>query len=515
MAIENSNNKRIVKNSVMLYIRMLLSIFVSLYTSRIILKTLGADDYGIYNVVGGVVAMFSFLNASMSGATSRFLTFALGKNDIQLQKNTFSSALLIHIFIAVLVLFFVETIGVWFLNHKLVIPMQRMTAAHIVLQCSIISMFFNVTQVPYNASIIAHEDMDVYAYVELLNVFLKLGIVFLLSIGPFDKLIFYAILMTLTSIIVAIVYRVYCLRHYIECKFFFVWDKSILKPLLSFSGWDILGNLSFIARTQGTSFIFNIIYGVLMNAACGIATTVQGIIQGFSTNIIQAFRPVIIKDYASGDIKSQQLHTESAIRIATILLSAVAVPLIVEADYVMKLWLGNVPDYAVVFCQILLLINYFSTASNCVIISIHATGKVKTMSFIGSLINFITLPLIYFTLKFNDNVPESSYLITLAMSAITFYSFLHYLKMIEPELKAFSIISVFNKSLLIGSVCLGVSYMLHCSLEQSFGRLLLIVVTNIIVEFTLSYIFLLTDTERSYISILISRIVKKQNNKTV
>ena len=491
---------------------MLISIIVSLYTSRIVLKALGAEDYGIYNVVGGVVAMFSFLNASMSGATSRFLTVALGKNDQKLSNDTFSSALLAHIGIAAVVFLLIETIGVWFLNTKLIIPPERILAAHIILQCSVVSMIFNVTQVPYNASIIAHEDMDIYAYVELLNVLLKLGIVFLLSIGSCDRLILYAILMAGTSIIVAIVYRIYCLHHYKECTFHFIWEPSILKPMLSFSGWDVLGNMSFIAKTQGTSFIFNMLYGVTMNAANGIATTVQGIIQGFSTNIIQAFRPAIIKNYASEDFDNQQSHTESALRISTLLLSLVSVPLIVETKYVMRLWLGDVPEFADVFCQVLLVINYFSTASNCTIISIHANGKVKFLSFLGVVTTFLTLLIIYYSLSINRDAPQYAYLITLTISAIYFVSVLWYLKKIEPCLNLTKIFKSFINPFLIGCVCCIITYSIHIFLEESFLRLCIIIIANIVIEGTIAYKLILTNNEQHFVKHFFTKLIHRKGN---
>ena len=244
----SSNNKRIAKNTVMLYIRMGLGMVVSLYTSRVVLQTLEVEDYGIYGVVGGVVAMFSFLNSTMAGATSRFLTFEMGKGDKERLKDTFSSALIIHIGIALLVLILAETVGLWFLNNKLVIPEGRMGAAHWVFQFSVLGMFVGFTQVPYNATIIAHEKMDIYAYIELLHVFFKLGIVYLLVIGNFDKLILYALLTFVVNVIIAMIYRIYCIRHYEESKFRFIWKKDIFRPMLSFSGFNLFVNVSSIDR---------------------------------------------------------------------------------------------------------------------------------------------------------------------------------------------------------------------------------------------------------------------------
>ena len=282
----------------MLYIRMFISMIVGLYTSRIVLNVLGVEDYGIYGVVGGVVGMMSFLNASMSGATSRFLTFELGRGDNKRLADTFSSALIVHMGIALIVFVISETAGLWFMTHKLVIPVARISAAHWVFQLSIVSSMIGITQVPYNASIIAHEKMDVYAYVEILNVSLKLLIVYLLVISSFDKLILYAFLMFGVSVTIMMVYRVYCIRHFEESHFHWVWNKAIFKPLLSFSGWDLYGNACVSARFQGQAFLINMFHGLVYNAASSIATTVYGAIQGLSFNVMQAYRPQIIKQYS-------------------------------------------------------------------------------------------------------------------------------------------------------------------------------------------------------------------------
>ena len=298
-------NQRIARNAVMLYIRMFLTMIVGLYTSRVVLNVLGVEDFGTYGVVGGIVAMMGFLNASMSGATSRFLTFELGRGDQKRLADTFSSALIAHMMIALFVLVVAETVGLWFLTHKLVIPAGRMPAAHWVYQMSILSAMISITQVPYNATIIAHEKMDVYAYVEILNVTLKLLIVYLLTIGNFDKLILYAALVLAVSIVIRMIYRVYCLRHFAESHFHWIWDKSILKPLLNFSGWDLYGNMAFTVRTHGANFILNSFYGVVLNAASGIAATVQGVVLGFSSNVVLAFN-------SSNGISSRSLAMHSS-----------------------------------------------------------------------------------------------------------------------------------------------------------------------------------------------------------
>lgn len=400
----NINNKRIAKNTLMLYIRMLLSIVVSLYTSRVVLQTLGVDDYGIYGVVGGVVAMFSFLNASMSGATSRFITFALGKGDSKDVNETFSTALIIHIGIAIAIVLLAETVGLWFLEYKLVIPEVRLPAARIVYQFSILAMAVQVTQVPYNASIISYEKMDVYAYVELLNVFLKLGIVYILLIGNFDKLTLYAFLVLAVNTIIAFTYRIYCLRHFETCKFHWIIKKEKLFPMLSFSGWDLYGNLCYTVRQQGVNMLINMFFGVALNAASSVATSVQGVVSSLSANVIQAFRPQIIKQYASGNITEMESLMCNSVKYSLILFLMLCVPLSFVMYPIMHLWLGIVPEMAPEFCVFLLLISMFNLVNSVLCIAIHASGNIKSLSLVTGTIYLLTIPLIYVLFKFvTDN----------------------------------------------------------------------------------------------------------------
>lgn len=434
--IQTSSNKRIAKNTIMLYIRMLLSIVVSLYTSRVVLQTLGVNDYGIYGVVGGIVSMFSFLNAAMSGSTSRFLTFEIGKGNAQKLKDTFSSAMLVHVLIALGVFIIAETFGLWFLCNKLVIPEERMFAAHIVYQFSIVSMFFSVTQVPYNATILAHEKMDVYAYVELLNVFLKLGIVYLLVIGNLDKLIFYAALTLAVSIFIAIIYRIYCLYHYEESSFNLVWDKSILKPMLGFSGWDMFGNMSVVAFYQGISFIFNIFFGPALNAANSISLTVQGTIKGFALNVIQAFRPQIIINYAKGEINAVEQYTIMATQYTLILFSFIAIPIYFNAELILKLWLGTVPTYTSAFLKIIMIATLFDLCKNALNIPIHATAKMTFFSISTGCCLLLTIPVMYFSLKLGAEPPLSYAVVIISYSA----SMLASLYVVKRNIKEFNIL---------------------------------------------------------------------------
>lgn len=412
---------------------MFISVIVSLYTSRVVLQTLGVEDYGIYGVVGGIVSMIGFINASMSGATSRFLTFELGRGDFSRLSKTFSSALLVHIIIAVIVLVLAETVGLWFLCNKLVIPEGRMTAAHWVYQLSILSAMLTITQVPYNSSIIAHEKMDIYAYVEILNVSLKLLIVYLLQIGDFDKLILYAILMFAVSVIIIMVYRIYCLRKFEECKFHWIWDKEYLKPLISFSGWDLYGNMSVVFFTQGLSMLLNIFFGPALNAANNVSTTVQGTVKAFAFNVIQAFRPQVIKKYAQEDIDAVNQYCIMATQYTLILFSIIAVPFLFKTECILHLWLGLIPEHTVFFLRIVLLGTIFNLANNIVNIPIHACGRMKLFSLVTGSCFMISIPLMYILLKLGGSA-DMSYLIVLLAYTACFCGSLIILKRNIPDI---------------------------------------------------------------------------------
>lgn len=504
---ELSDNKTIARNSILLYLRMLLSIIVSIYTSRIVLQTLGVSDYGVYNVVGGVVAMLTFLNSAMAGATSRFFTFEMGKDDTKRLNNTFSSAMFIHIGLAAVVLIITETFGLWLLCNKLVIPEERMFAAHVVYQCSIIGMVITFTQVPYNAAIISHEKMDVYAYVELLHVFLKLGIVYLLLVGNFDKLVLYAILVLSVNVIVAMTYRIYCLKNFVETKVVFLWDKSILEPMLSFFGWNAFSGCGYSLRVYGSNIVLNTFFGTIVNAAGGIAATVQGIIIGFIGNIVTAFRPQIIKNYSSGNISRMLTLTVSSIRLNTFLAALVVIPVFIDAEYIFHLWLGLVPKYSIEFCRLLLFGIFITCVSQIVTIGLHATGNIKLPSILTGMIDFST-PFIIFICM---NVYKSP---VFAYAAIVFCQFASCLIDIVllnrniPEFNRRKILWDYAKVVIIFSV---VSAFVYWELGVSTG-LLTFIWKSIIECFFISVLFfflVFSRRERDLIKQTIGNVLKK------
>ena len=488
---------------------MLAGMVVSLYTSRIVLQTLGAEDYGIYGVVGGIVAMFSFLNTTMARATSRFLTFEMGKDNKERLKTTFSSALIIHLGIALLVFILAETIGLWFLNNKLVIPEGRMDAAHWVFQFSILSMFVGFTQVPYNATIIAHEKMDVYAYVELINIFLKLGVVYLLYIGNFDKLILYAFLILVVSIIIAMIYRIFCIRHYEESRFKWVWDMEIIKPMLSFSGLNLYVSMCFTARTQGTTFLINIFFGVISNTANSIATTVDGVLNGLAYNIITASQPNIIKCYSQNKLDEMQNTMRNCIKFSTLFLTLIAIPFYFETPFIIQLWLGQVPDYVVSFIRIALILNFIRLINSVITISLDATGNIKLYSIMTGTINLIALLVSFLLFKIGYDA-QFAYVVCLLSFILILTINICLLKKQIKEIILHPILLDILQLLLIVIISIFIGKLLYTYVPSGIYRLISIIICNTIVVSLLTYIIVLNKDQRKFVSQFLSQKLLKK-----
>lgn len=494
-ATQASSNRRIAKNTVALYLRMFLTMIVGFYTSRVVLNTLGVQDYGIYGVVGGVIAMMGFLNAAMAGATSRFLTFELGRGDSARLARTFSSALIIHMGIALVVMVLGETVGLWFLCNKLVIPPSRMEAAHWVYQLSILSSMIGITQAPYDASIISHEKMNVYAYVEILNSLLKLGIVYLLVLGHFDKLKLYAVLTLAVSVTIMLIYRVYCLRHFKETHFHWVWDKAILKPMLSFSGWDLYGNACVTARQQGINFLINMFFGVTLNAASSIATTVTGMISGLVFNVITAFRPQIIKQHAQNKIEEMQSLMANAAVITIILYGILLTPCFFEMPLLLHIWLGIVPAHAVDFCRILLFSSTIGLINSIVNIGIHATGDIKKISLITGSIFLLSLPAVYIFFKLKFDV-DYAYFTLVFVNFLVVTSDLIILKKQIKNIHILAIVKSIAASLTVVAISALPIYWVYLNIHESLLRLCIITIINTILLLSISYFFFIDEETR-------------------
>ena len=401
-----SNNSTIAKNTLYLYGRMIISLLVSLYTSRIVLNALGESDYGVYSVVGGVVGMFTFLNSSMAGATSRFLSFELGQNkDAVKLKTIFNSAMVAHIFIATIVVIISETFGIWFLNCKMNISQESMYAANIVLQLSVLTAVISMTQVPYTAAIMSHEKMSIFAFFDIAGTFIRLGAVLLLVFLPGNKLIMYSIMMFVIGSGIALIYRTYCIRNFIYCR---LSRKNIefqaIKPMLIFSGWDIYGNMSTMARSQGINMLINIFFGTIANAAVGIAGQVQGAIGGFASNVTVALKPQIIKSYASGNYSYMSQLLIRGAKFSFLVILCLALPVLIETDFILAIWLKNVPDYTVGICRWTIIFLFFSNMSYVLVTGVHATGNIKGPSLLNGTLYLSVVPITYFAYKYGHIV---------------------------------------------------------------------------------------------------------------
>ena len=377
MSSTSENSKRIAKNTAMLYIRMLLIMAVTLYTSRVVLEVLGVEDFGIYNIVGGVVVLFSFINNAMATATQRFLNFELGRNDIKEVGRVFSMSMTAHISIALLVLLLAETIGLWFLLTQMNIPDGRMNAAVWCYQFSILTTCIQIIRVPYNACIIAYERMSFYAYISILEVILKLLIVFLLSIGGFDKLIFYSILMFLVTVAVCYAYKIVCNRNFNISRYSFFWDKILYKKLMSFSGWSLFGSAANVGAQQGSNILLNIFYGVALNTASGISNQVTHALYSFVSNFQMAFNPSLVKNYATQDYSILEKMILASSKFSFFLFFIVSIPLFLYTDFFLSIWLRDVPAYASEFTRLMILFLALDTLAAPFWITVQASGSIK------------------------------------------------------------------------------------------------------------------------------------------
>ena len=399
MSDTSSANKRIAKNTLVLYVRMLFTMGISLFTSRVILQTLGVEDYGISSVVGGVISMFTFINAAMVSSTQRYLNFELVRGDANQLRSVFSTSLQIHALIALAIIVLSETVGLWFLNEKLVIPEARMTAAMWVYQCSILSCAVSIMSTPYNAVIVAHEKMSAFAYISILDVSLKLLVVYLLVVLPFDKLIILAILNLLVQLFIRYIYTLYCHRHFPESYFQFWFNKTLFKEMFGFAGWSFWGNLAAILYTQGLNMMLNIFFGPIVNAARGIAVQVQSAVQQFVGGFQTALNPQITKNYASNNLPQMHSLMFRSARFSFLLLFFLSLPVLMETNFILTLWLKTVPDDAVIFTQIMICISLIYTTANPCVIANQATGKVKIYQMVVGGILLLILPISYVVLK--------------------------------------------------------------------------------------------------------------------
>lgn len=505
----SDNNKRIAKNTLLLYFRMLITMLVGLYTSRVILQTLGVSDYGLYNVVGGVVSMFTFVNGTMASGTQRFLTFELGtKNEIRLHK-VFNTAMALHGLLALMLFVLVETIGIWFLYNKLNIEQGRMDAAFWVFQFSCITLMVNIVQVPFMSSIISHEKMDIYAYMSIFDVTMKLLMVYLIQVIDYDKLILYGFLYLVVNCMSAMIYNVYCRSHFDECKIRRIFDKQVFKEMLNFSGWNIFGCAAVTFQGQGVNILLNMFFGTVVNAARAIAFQVNGIVMQFVNNFQMAVNPQIVKHYAAGETNEMvKLSTENS-KLAAFLLLFLLVPIFLEIDFVLKVWLGEYPAYAPIFLRIILLQSVVQTMTRPVVMMIHAVGKMKLVNLTAGGALLMILPVSYVFLKL-DASPVTVFMVNVIPWFLeTFFELLCLKKYISLSPLAFYK-SVYGRVFPIGILMFILPSLTYWEMEDGWMRFFAVCIVSVLSSSVLIYSLGLNKAMRTFVVNKFKTIILKR-----
>lgn len=499
MQIDNSaNSKRIAKNTILLYFRMLFLMLVSLYTSRVILNALGVEDYGIYNVVGGVVTMFSVLSGSLNAAISRFITFELGTGDLDRLKNIFSCSVTIQAIIALLVIILAETIGLWFLNNKMVIPEDRLSAANWCFQFSIITFAVNLLAVPYTASIIAHEKMSAFAYISVLEALGKLVVAWCIVINPIDRLVFFAIMVAVIAWSICLIYAWYCKRHFDECHYHLYYDHDLLKQMFGFAGWNFIGASAGVLRDQGGSILLNLFFGPLVNAASAIAVKVNVAVTGFVQNFMIALNPQITKSYAKSDREYMYMLIFHGARFSYYILFLICLPILLNTHYILFLWLRIVPDHATLFVQLILILALSESISGPLITAMLATGKIRNYQIVVGGLQILNLPLSYYLLYLGA-YPECVTIVAIIISQFCLFARLYMLKgMIGLNIRRY-LKNVYFNVILISIVSSVVPSIISRYLEDNFRTLLFTTILSLINTILVELYLGCSHNERQYV----------------
>lgn len=495
----SSDNKRIAKNTIFLYLRMFILLVVGLYTSRVTLKALGITDYGINNVVGGIVTMFVFINYAMVNSTQRYITYELGKNDRSRLITIFSTSVNIHAIISVIIIFLSETIGLWFLYNKMVIPPDRFTAALWIYQFSIASCVISIMSVPFNSLIIAHEKMSAFAYISLLDVTFRLLIVFLLLIHNGDRLILYGLLVLIVSIVDQIIYLNYCLRNFPESKYRWDIDKPLMKEMTGFASWNLVGNLAYVCYTQGLNLLLNTFFSPAVNAARGIAVQVQSTVANFSYNIENAIKPQITKSYAKNDFSRMHSLMSVSARLSYYVLLLMGLPLMLEADYVLNLWLVEVPSHTVNFLRLTILYVLSESLTGPLLTAIQSSGSIRRYQLTVSALCLLILPVSYIFLLIWE-YPEVVFVVTLSFSILIQFVKLFIVCCMVKLSKWIYFKDVFIRSFVVSLFSLIFPTIIYLNTEQSFLRFTAVVSSSIIATLLMIYLLGITNFERKFVN---------------
>ena len=504
----STDNRRIAKNTILLYIRMVVMMLISFYTTRVILKALGVDDYGINSVVGVLVSTFSLISSSLSGATSRFITYGLGKNNSEELQKTFSSAVNINIILAIVVIIAIETVGVWFLNNRMVIAPERLYAANWVLQCSTITFAIGLLSVPYNASIIAHEKMTVFAYMTIFDAIAKLAIAIGIKYYGGDKLILFAVLNILPIIISQIIYWQYCKHKFAECTYKRVWDEKIFKEISGFAMWNFIGCTAGIMKDNGVNIAINIFTNTAVNAARGLAMQVNGILWRFIQNFTIALNPQIIKEYAAGNLARMHKLIFTGTRLSYFMFMLLSIPIFFEIKSILHLWLGESPAHTVAFTRLAIILTLAEIVSQTLITAQSATGKIKNYQIVVGGILLLNFPISYLLLYWGM-MPEVTMIVAIVISQICLVARLYFLRTMVQLPVAEFIKRVYLNVILVTMVSAIVPYICYTMLQPSILRFILLSALSVASSAVCIYYIGCNREERKIIATTLAKVKRR------
>lgn len=508
----DSNSKRIAKNTLLLYLRMFMIMGISIYTSRVILNALGVNDFGIYNVVGGFVSLFAVVNASLVSAIVRFITTEQGVGNLENEKKIFCTSLNVEIIVAIIALILAETLGLWFLNERMVIPTEKLFAANVVYQLSLASFVISLISIPYTASIVAHEKMSAFAYISIVDAVWKLVVAYIICLVQDHRLIVYALLLSFVSILVQFIYVIYCKRHFPECIYHLLFDKEILGRMLRFAGWETIGSSACVVRDQGLNVMLNLFFGPAVNAARGISMQVYAAVSNFVNNFSMALNPQIYKAYAQDNREYLMKLVFNGARLSFYLMFVLSLPILVNTPYILELWLKNVPDHTVTFVRLVLITGLISTLSETLVTTQNATGNNKWYQIIIGGTNFLTLPIAYLFLWLGE-APEIVFIVTLFIEIIRLFLRLPILKrMVDIDIRRF-LREVIFIPVLISVESSIIPYITNRYVDADFINFVLISLLCVVCVLALVYTQGLNREERQLVISQAGKMLKRVRNR--
>ncbi len=505
----STNNKRIVKNTIFLYGRLILTMLISLYTTRVVLNALGVVDFGIYNVVCGFVAMFSFLNTTMSNGIQRFYNYEAGKNGIESVAKIYQTAILIQLLLVLLILLVIEPLGIWYINNKMVIPVSRLFAANWVFQCSLLSLVFLVMQVPFSAAVIAHEKMDYYATVGILDAILKLGIVLILPYLGGDSLIIYGLLIFSVSVVNLLLYSVYALKNFKELKLARIFHKNLFCNIFKFTGWNLVEMFAWTTQSQGVNMVMNLFCGPVVNAAQGVASQISSALNSFCSNLSVAFRPQLVHSYAEGNYSRTTNMMFTMSKAMFLMMTMMVIPLSLEMNFVLNIWLGDfIPEYTLQFAILVIFSMIPRNMTMALSQVVHASGKMKNYQFGSAVVIILALPLSYLLLKLGYS-PVFIYVCNIVIFVLLWMVDLYLLRKVFE----FSVNKYFKSVAIPCVLTLAISavfpYVVHVSMVEGFLRLATVLVVSFVAVVLTGYMLLLGKSEKQIVVEIINKKRKK------